>query len=130
MLHTSLQEVATAHQHPPVVPAAAEEHQRLRVLVVDDQEVVHWGFKMLLARRTWVEGYAAVSTLAEALEVAERDRPNVAIVGAVVGLDSGTEITRQLREASPTTHVLLMATGGRVSARSARAAGAYGYVPK
>ena len=130
MLHTSLQEVATAHQHPPVVPAAAEEQQRLRVLVVDDQEVVHWGFKMLLARRTWVEGYAAVASLGEALEVAERDRPDVAIVGAVVGLDSGTEITRQLREASPTTHVLLMATGGRVSARGARAAGAYGYVPK
>ena len=113
-----------------MVPAAADDQQRLRVLVVDDQEVVHWGFKMLLARRTWVEGYAAVSTLAEALEAAERDRPNVALVGAVVGIDSGTEITRRLREASPTTNVLLMATGGRVSARSARAAGAYGYVPK
>ena len=129
MLHTSLQ-VATAHQHPPVVPAAAEEQQRLRVLVVDDQEVVHWGFKMLLARRTWVEGYSAVCTLGEAIEAAERDRPDVALVGAVVGLDSGTEVTRQLREASPSTHVLLMATGSRVSARSARAAGAYGYVPK
>ena len=98
--------------------------------MVDDQEVVHWGFKMLLARRTWVEGYAAVSTLTDALEAGARDRPNVALVGAVVGLDSGTEITRRLREASPSTHVLLMATGGRVSARSARAAGAYGYVPK
>jgi two-component system response regulator DesR len=122
--------VATAHQHPPVVPAAAEEQQRLRVLVVDDQEVVHWGFKMLLARRTWVEGYSAVCSLGEALEMAERDRPDVALVGAVVGLDSGTEVTRQLRHVSPSTNVLLMATGGRVSARSARAAGAYGYVPK
>jgi two-component system response regulator DesR len=130
MLHTFLPEVATVHQQPPVIPAAAEEQQRLRVLVVDDQEVVHWGFKTLLSRRRWVEGYSAVCTLDEAVEVAQRDRPDVAIVGAVVGLDAGTEVTRRLREASPTTHVLLMATGGRVSARSARAAGAYGYVPK
>ena len=130
MLHTSLVEVATAHQHPPAIPAAADEQQRLRVLVVDDQEVVHWGFKTLLARRTWVDGYSAVCTLGEAVDVAARERPDVALVAAAVGLDSGTEVTRQVREASPTTHVLLMATGGRVSARSARAAGAYGFVPK
>lgn len=130
MLHTSPVEVATVHQHPPAIPAAAVEQQRLRVLVVDDQEVVHWGFKTLLARRTWVDGYSAVCTLGEAVDVAARERPDVALVAAAVGLDSGTEVTRQVREASPTTHVLLMATGGRVSARSARAAGASGYVPK
>jgi two-component system response regulator DesR len=133
MLHTSLPEVATVR--PPQAnvlpsPTLADEHRRLRVLVVDDQEVVHWGFKTLLARRTWVEGYSAVSTMADALEVAAHDHPDVAIVAAVVGLDSGAEVTRGLAEASPDTRVLLMASNGRVSARAARAAGAYGYVPK
>jgi two-component system response regulator DesR len=98
--------------------------------VVDDQEVVHWGFKMLLARRTWVESYCAVASAAEAVEVAARERPHVALVGGVVGTDSGAHVTRELHAASPDTRVLLMAMGGGVTARGARAAGAYGYVPK
>jgi DNA-binding NarL/FixJ family response regulator len=132
MLHTFLLDVATTHPQPAGLtpPSASEEQRRLRVLVVDDQEVVHWGFKTLLARRTWVEGYAAASTTEEALVIAARDQPHVALVGAVVGFDAGTEITRQLHDVSPGTRVLLMATSGRVSARAARAAGAFGFVPK
>src|SRR5689334_15561375 len=132
MLHTSLPEVATSTRQPAVAPRpnGTEDGKRLRVLVVDDQEVVHWGFKTLLARRTWVEGYAAASNTTEAVELAGRDHPDVALVGAVVGYDSGAEVTRRLREVSPGTRVLLMATNGRISARAARAAGAFGFVPK
>jgi two-component system response regulator DesR len=111
-------------------PRSSEGERRLRVLVVDDQEVVHWGFKMLLSRRTWVESYCAVSTAADAIEVAEREQPDVALVGALVGYDSGAQITRELRDVSPDTRVLLMAMGGGVTPRAARAAGAFGYVPK
>jgi two-component system response regulator DesR len=103
---------------------------RLRILVVDDQEVVHWGFKSLFARRTWVERYLAVSSAEAAREVAAAEQPHVALVAAVVGLDSGANVTRDLLEASPETRVLLMANDGRVSARAARAAGAFGFVPK
>src|SRR3954470_18853148 len=111
MLHTSLPEVAAPSRQPAVAPLpnGAEESRRLRVLVVDDQDVVHWGFKMLLARRTWVEGYTSASTTAEAVELSARDKPHVAIVGAAVGLDSGTEVTRRIYDASPGTRVLVMA---------------------
>jgi two-component system response regulator DesR len=51
-------------------------------------------------------------------------------VGGVVGTDSGAFVTRELHAASPDTRVLLMAMGGGVTARAARAAGAFGYVPK
>jgi DNA-binding NarL/FixJ family response regulator len=112
------------------LPNGTEDGKRLRVLVVDDQEVVHWGFKTLLARRTWVDGYAAASNTAEAVELAARDHPDVALVGAVVGYDSGAEVIRRLTEVSPGTRVLLMASNGRISARAARAAGAFGFVPK
>jgi DNA-binding NarL/FixJ family response regulator len=111
-------------------PRPSQGERRLRVLVVDDQEVIHWGFKMLLSRRTWVDSYCAVATAAEACEVAAREQPDVALVGAIVGYDSGAQITRELRDVSPDTRVLLMAMGGGVTARAARAAGAYGYVPK
>src|SRR4051794_22996021 len=132
MLHTFLLDVAATHPQPAGLtpPSASEEQRRLRVLVVDDQEVVHWGFKTLLARRTWVEGYAAASTTAEAVDLAARDRPDVALVAGTVGYDSGAEVIHQLAEVSPGTRVLLMASNGRVSARAARAAGAFGFVPK
>jgi two-component system response regulator DesR len=124
--------MATASRQRParVLPRSGDSQRRLRVLVVDDQEVIHWGFKMLLARRTWVESYCAVATGEEAIEVAAREEPHVALVGALVGYDSGAQITRDLHEASPETRVLLMAMGGGVTARAARAAGAFGYVPK
>jgi two-component system response regulator DesR len=77
-----------------------------------------------------VEGYCAAATTDEALVLAAREHPHVALVGASVGYDSGAEITRRLGEVSPETRVLLMATTGRISARAARAAGAYGFVPK
>jgi len=111
-------------------PLSGEGPCRLRILVVDEQEVVHWGFKMLLARRTWVEAYAAASTTAEALQLAARDQPHVALVDAAVGLDSGAEVARRIGEVAPDTHVIIMTSDGRISARAARAAGAYGIVPK
>src|SRR3954462_1140425 len=116
MLHTSLPEVAAPSRQPAVAPLpnGTGDGRRLRVLVVDDQEVVHWGFKTLLARRTWVEGYWAASNTDEALEIATREHPHVALVGAAVGYDSGTEVTRHLHEVSPDTHVLVMGSNGRV----------------
>src|SRR4051812_49699691 len=111
MLHTSLPIVATPTRNLAVMPPAngADEARRLRVLVVDDQEVVHWGFKTLLARRTWVDGYAAAATTAQAVELAARDHPDVALVAATVGHDSGAEVIHRLCEVSPDTRVLLMA---------------------
>ena len=121
---------ATTQRLARMPPRSGDRERRLDVLVVDDQEVIHWGFKMLLSRRTWVASYCAVATAAEAVEIAERDQPDVALVGALVGYDSGAQITRELRDVSPGTRVLLMAMGGGVTARAARAAGAFGYVPK
>src|SRR3954466_11776513 len=92
-------------------PRPGDDHRRLRVLVVDDQEVVHWGFKMLLARRTWVESYVAVSSAEDAVEVAAMVHPHVALVSAIVGLESGATLARELQRVSPDTRVLLMAMG-------------------
>jgi DNA-binding NarL/FixJ family response regulator len=122
---------AATRQLAPRIPLhSADSQRRLRVMVVDDQEVVHWGFKMLLARRTWVESYVAVSNGEDAVEVCAMVRPHVALVSAIVGDESGAAVTRDLQAASPDTRVMLMAMGGGVSGRAARSAGAYGYVPK
>ena len=54
-----------------VTPAATREQVRLRVLVVDDHDVVHWGFRVLLAEQPWVERCLAARTADEALALTQ-----------------------------------------------------------
>jgi two-component system response regulator DesR len=103
---------------------------RLRVLVVDDHDVVQWGFRVLLERQSWVERCLAATSGAEALELAERNRPDVALVDLFLGGESGAEICEGLRASSPETKVLLVSGAGSISAAAARAAGASGFVSK
>jgi DNA-binding NarL/FixJ family response regulator len=102
----------------------------LRVLVVDDHDVVHWGFRLLLERQPWVERCAAASTAEQALELAGTLRPHVALVDLFLGERSGSELTAELRERSPETRVLLISGAGTVSRAVATAAGASGFVSK
>ena len=39
----------------------------VEVLVVDDHDVVHWGFKLLLSNQPWVANCTSVSSSAAAL---------------------------------------------------------------
>jgi two-component system response regulator DesR len=102
----------------------------LRVLVVDDHDVVHWGFRLLLERQPWVERCAAARTAEEALTAVERLRPHVALVDLFLGAESGAELTKELKARSPRTQVLLISGAGRVSRGVATAAGASGFVSK
>jgi two-component system response regulator DesR len=105
-------------------------NRKLRVLVVDDHDVVHWGFRMLLGEQPWVERCLAARTGAEALELARRFEPHVALVDLFLSGESGAELSDSIRHASPSTRVLLISGAGRMSAATARAAGASGFVSK
>jgi DNA-binding NarL/FixJ family response regulator len=104
--------------------------RRLRVLVVDDHDVVQWGFRLLLTERPWVERCLTARTAAEALELARRYEPHVALVDLFLGEQSGAELCEALRRESPTTRVLLISGAGWISPQAAKAAGASGFVSK
>jgi DNA-binding NarL/FixJ family response regulator len=104
--------------------------QRLRILVVDDHDVVQWGFRVLLERQPWVEQCLAAANGTEALALAGRVRPQVAIIDLFLGPESGAEICEGLHAVSPTTKVLLVSGAGSISPAAARAAGASGFVSK
>jgi two-component system response regulator DesR len=104
--------------------------RRLRVLVVDDHDVVHWGFRVLLSEQPWVERCLAARTGAEALELTRSFQPDVALVDLFLAGESGAELSESIRKASPSTRVLLISGAGRMSAAAARAAGASGFVSK
>lgn len=108
----------------------ANEERQLRVLVVDDHDVVHWGFRVLLGEQPWVERCLAARTAAEALGLTRSYRPHVALVDLFLAGESGADLCESIRAASPTTRVLLISGAGRISPHAARAAGASGFVSK
>ena len=100
--------------------SASRSPERLRVLVVDDHDVVHWGFRLMLTQQAWVERCVAASTGDEAVELAVRYRPHVAVVDLFIGEESGAEVCERLRTAEPSTRVLLFSGAGEISPHAAR----------
>ncbi len=104
--------------------------RKLRVLVVDDHDVVHWGFRVLLAEQPLVERCLAARGGEEALSLSRQFRPDVALVDLFLAGESGAELCRAIRDVSPRTRVLLISGAGRMTASAARAAGASGFISK
>jgi len=104
--------------------------ERLRVLVVDDHDVVHWGFRLLFERQSWVESCAAAIDGTDAVSKAARLRPHVALVDLFLNGESGAEVAEELLAAHPGLRVLFISGAGRISPAVARAAGASGFVSK
>jgi DNA-binding NarL/FixJ family response regulator len=107
-----------------------DDVRRIRVLVVDDHDVVQWGFRLLLERQPWVERCLAARDGEEALELVRESKPQVALVDLFLGRHSGAEVCSEMRAASPHTKILLISGAGRISPAAARAAGASGFVSK
>src|SRR5439155_18762268 len=63
----------------------SENGRRIRVLVVDDHDVVQWGFRLLLERQPWVERCMAARDGDEALELIRAAKPHVALVDLFLG---------------------------------------------
>jgi two-component system response regulator DesR len=114
----------------PARPGRQLSERKLRVLVVDDHDVVHWGFRVLLGEQSWVEKCLAARTGGEALELTRSFQPDVALVDLFLAGESGADVCKSIRDASPSTRVLLISGAGRMSPAAARAAGASGFVSK
>lgn len=102
----------------------------LRVLVLTHEEIVHWGFKVVLTEQPWVERCLVTGDVEQACELARRYDVNVALVEVTLAGSSGLEACERLVEVSPQTHVLLMGSDDGLAPPLARAAGAAGVVSK
>ena len=82
-----------------------------RVLLVDDQELVRAGFRLILeAAEVPVVGEAADG--AEAVALAARLRPDVVLMDVRMPVMDGIEATRQIRRAGDAPRVLVLTTFG------------------
>ena len=103
----------------------------LRVMLVDDHQVVREGIKLLLADNQDVVVCAEASTAREAVAIAARALPDVIVMDVRLSDGSGIEATRDIRAARPQTAVLMLTSFADDEALFASImAGAAGYVLK
>jgi len=103
----------------------------LRILVADDHELVRRGIRGLLrARRGWTVVGEAMNGR-EAVEKANKLKPDVAILDISMPDLDGLQATRRIREAVPTTEVVVLTMHeSDQMVRRVLDAGARGYVLK
>jgi two-component system, NarL family, response regulator DevR len=106
-------------------------NQPLRLLVVDDHEVVRQGLVSLLDRRAGFEVVAQAGSVAEAIAQAARHQPDVVIMDVRLPDGSGIEACREIRAAHPETRVVMLTSyPDEEAVLSAIIAGASGYLLK
>jgi DNA-binding NarL/FixJ family response regulator len=103
----------------------------LRVMLVDDHEVVRSGIRALLAGTDDIAVTAEACSMREAVTVAERSAPDVVVMDVRLSDGSGIEATRDIRARRPVTKVLMLTSFADDEALFASImAGAAGYVLK
>ena len=103
----------------------------LRVMLVDDHQVVRDGIKLLLSDTTDVVVCAEASSAREAVAVAAQALPDVIVMDVRLSDGSGIEATRDIRAQRPKTQVLMLTSFADDEALFASImAGAAGYVLK
>ena len=103
----------------------------LRLLVVDDHEVVREGLVALLARREEFQVVAQAGSAAEALDKARRHQPDLVVMDVRLPDGSGIEACRDIRAELPATRVVMLTSYPDDEAvLSAILAGASGYLLK
>ena len=103
----------------------------LRILLVDDHEVVRAGVRMLLEHRPNMTIVGEAATAAAAIAEAARTSPDVVIMDVRLPDGSGVEACREIRSARPATRVLMLTSFADEEAVDASVmAGASGYLLK
>src|SRR2546422_662332 len=82
--------------------------ERITVLIADDHPVVRQGLRTFLEVQDDVELAGEASDGAEAVELARQSLPDVVLMDLVMPGVDGIEATRQIRDLSPSTKVIVL----------------------
>ncbi len=109
----------------------AEAQRPLRVLLVDDHEVVRRGLRALLEAQEGIEVVGEVDTAADVVRQVGFNAPDVVVMDVRLPDGSGVEATRRVRQRFPDVAVLILSSFADEEAlMSSIEAGASGYLLK
>ncbi|MBI4338220.1 MAG: response regulator transcription factor [Chloroflexi bacterium] len=80
----------------------------MRLLIVDDHEVVRQGLRTLLDRREGLEVAGEAGSVAEAVREAARLSPDVVVMDVRLPDGTGVEACREIRSANPAIRVIML----------------------
>lgn len=111
--------------------ASPTDARRIRVLVADDQALIRRGMTLMLSAESDMEVVGQASDGVEAVEMAERLRPDVVLMDLHMPRKGGVAATREITLSLPTTHVLVLTTlDAEETVFEAIRAGAHAYLLK
>ena len=114
-----------------MTPETGRSPTDLRLLIVDDHEVVRQGLVALLDRRAGFQVVAEAGTVAEAVEQARKFQPDVVVMDVRLPDGTGIEACREIRAEMPRTRVVMLTSyPDEEAVLSAIVAGAAGYLLK
>jgi DNA-binding NarL/FixJ family response regulator len=103
----------------------------IRVLLVDDHEVVRFGLGMLISAEHDLEVVGTAADGFEAVSLAQQQRPDVVLMDLSMPGKDGVAAMVEIRAADPSIGLLALTThGDEATVRRALAAGADGYLLK
>ena len=109
----------------------SDRERPLRLVVVDDHEIVRQGLVAILDRRAGLEVIGEAGTVAEAIDMAARLEPDLVIMDVRLPDGSGIEACRDIRAEHPETRVVMLTSyPDEEAVLSAIVAGASGYLLK
>lgn len=111
--------------------SAAVPADPIRVLIVDDHTVVRLGLRTLLSHTAGFRVVGEAQTVAEAVQLNERTRPDVVLMDVRLPDGSGVEACRRIKADHPETRVVMLTSYSDEEAIvGAVMAGASGYLLK
>lgn len=81
---------------------------KVRIMLVDDHEVVRLGLRTLLERREGFTVVAEAASMAEAVAVANSAQPDVIVMDVRLPDGTGVEACREIRGERPETRVIML----------------------
>ena len=82
--------------------------ERIKILLVDDHEVVRMGLRTLLERRENIAVVGEAGTVEEAVAAAARTEPDVIVMDIRLPDGSGVDACREIRGQRPETKVIML----------------------